>query len=101
MDEVGKILESKDVDDDIKLRKELKEEDYTKESIVNYIISSGSRVEVLESYSIITKRVEMLERSHMSHVQYNRREYMEIDGIPTSVCDEDLENTTLLILAEI
>ena len=55
-----------------------------------------SRVEELESYSIITKRVEMLvERSHMNHVQYNRRESIEIDGIPTSVCDEDLENTTL------
>ena len=99
MDEFEKILESKDVDDDTKLRKELKKKDYTKESLVNYIISLRSRVEELESYSILTKRVEMLERSYMNHVQYNRRESIEIDGIPTSVCDEDLENTT--ILAEI
>ena len=101
MDEVGRILESKDVDDDTKLRKELKKKDYTKESLVNYIVSLRSHMEELESYSIITKRVEMLERSHMRHVQYNRRESIEIDGIPTSVCDEDLENTTLWIFAEI
>ena len=101
MDEVGKILESKDVDDDTKLRKELKKKDYTKESLVNYIVSLRSRVEELELYIIITKRVVMLERSHMSHAQYNKRESIEIDGIPTSVCDKDLENTTLSILAEI
>ena len=101
MDEVGRILESKNVDDDTKLRKELKKKDYTKESLVNYIVSLRSRMEELESYSIITKQVEMLERSHMSHVQYNRCESIEIDGISTSVCDEDLENTTLSFLAEI
>ena len=56
------------------------------------------RVEELESYRAIAKRVEMLERSHFKHLQYNRRESIEIAGIPESVSDKELENKSLLIL---
>ena len=52
----------------------------------------------LESYRLIAKRVEMLERSHHTSLQYNRRENIEISGIPETVTDENLEKTAVIIL---
>ena len=88
-----KIQDFHNINDDIKLKKELKKKDF----LVDYIINLRSRVEELESYNIIAKRVQMLERSQ----QYNRRESIELAGIPTSVPDEDLGQTSLSILSQI
>ena len=68
---------------------------------MGYIQHLRGRVEELEAYRIIAKRVEMIERSHFKHLQYNRRESIEIAGIPDSVNDKDLENKSLQILGSI
>ena len=81
--------------DDVKLKK------YNKDDLVGYIRKLENRVDELESYSLIAKRVELLERSYFQSVQYNRRDSLEIAGIPGNVDDKNLESTTLAILEEI
>ena len=58
-------------------------------------------MEELESYQLIDKRVEILERSHYKSLQYNRHELIEISGISDTVPDKELENKTLEILDSI
>ena len=77
------------------------EKDYNQDLLVGYIQNLRCRIKELESYRLIAKRVEMLERSHLSSLQYTRREAIEISGIPHTVPDIDLENKSLEILESI
>ena len=70
-----------------------------KDKLVGYITTLRKRVEELEAYKDIEKRVVELEKSHIRCQQYNRRESIEIYGIPEDVVN--LEITTLAILNEI
>ena len=74
---------------------------FNKEDLTNYVNHLRDKVDELQSYQLIAKRVEMLERSHILSLQYNRRESLEIYGIPENICDKDLESKALNILTEI
>ena len=52
--------------------------DFNKDHLVSYIQHLRTKIEELESYKLIAKRVEILERSHLISMQYNRRESIEI-----------------------
>ena len=71
---------------------------YNKDKLVDYIKHLRNKVDELQSYRLIAKRVELLERSQASYMQYNRRESIEIAGIPENVEDGDLENAVCNIL---
>ena len=71
-----------------------------KEDLCGYILTLRSKIEELESYQLIAKRVQMLERSHISSLQYQRRPSIEISGIPSSF-DENLEETCIDLLGDI
>ena len=75
--------------------------DFNKDHLVSYIQHLRTKIEELESNKLIAKRVEILKRSHLISMQYNRRESIEIAGIPETVTDECLEETTLGILEAI
>ena len=75
--------------------------DFNKDSLVGYVQHLRGRVEELQSYRLISKMVEMLERSHFKHLQYCRRESIEIHGIPDNVDDKNLESKSLEILGVI
>ena len=62
--------------------------DYNKDLLVGYIQHLRGCVEELESYQLIAKRMEILECSHYKSLQYNRRELIEITGIPDTVPDK-------------
>ena len=49
----------------------------------------------------LPKQVERLQRSHVRSLQYNRRESVELSGIPESIGQENLEGTCVGILNEI
>ena len=72
-----------------------------KDDLCSYIVLLRGKLEELESYNLISKRVEMLERSMVSSTQYQRRENIEIHGVPESVTDDELEGTCLDLLNEI
>ena len=72
-----------------------------KEELCGYIQHLRGRVEELESYQLIAKRVQLLERSHLNALQYQRRESIEIYGLPETVTDGKLEETCMEILEEI
>ena len=74
---------------------------YNKDNLVQYIQYLRNRNEELESYKLISQRVEMLERSQVRHLQYNRRESIEIHGIPENVKDDALEKSAVNILESI
>ena len=75
--------------------------DYNKDLLAGYIQHLRCRVEELESYQLIAKRVEIMKRSHYKSLQSNRRESIGISGIPDTVRDKELENKTLEILDSI
>ena len=50
---------------------------------------------------MIAQRVQLLERSHLRSLQYNRRESIEICGLPETVADNNLEQTCLSLLEDI
>ena len=71
-----------------------------KEDLCGYILSLRTKIEELVSYQLIAKRVQMLERSHISSLQYQRRPSIEISGIPASF-DTKLEETCIELLGDI
>ena len=73
----------------------------SKEVLVNYIDLLRGKIEELVSYKLIEERVKTLERSQIRSLQYNRRESIEIAGIPETVDEKNLEKTYVLILEEI
>ena len=72
-----------------------------KDELCGYIQELRGKLEELQSYQLIAKRVQMLERSHLQSIQYSRRESIEIYGLPESVSDNDLEQTCINILDDI
>ena len=73
----------------------------TKEELVNYIIELRNKVDEVESFLAISQRVSLLERSHVASLQYNRRESIEISGLPQTIKDNELENRCIDILEDI
>ena len=74
---------------------------FKKDKLVSIIFELQRKVEELNSFKVIEKRVEKLERTQFSQLQYERRDTIEIDGIENDVNQEDLENTTLAVLKDI
>ena len=72
-----------------------------KKELVNMIKFLRGRVEELTSYQLISKRVLMLEKTLVSHMQYNRRESFEIHNLPPAIEDNALEGTCLDLLEDI
>ena len=72
-----------------------------KDELCIYIQNLRSRVDELESYALVAKRVQNLERSHLNSLQYQRRESVEICGLPETVSDDNLESTCIDILNDI
>ena len=77
-----------------KLRKSNKDE------LCGYIQKLREKVDELQSYQLIAKRVQLLEKSHLNAMQYNRRESIEISGLPESF-DDKLEETCIEVLNDI
>ena len=73
---------------------------FSKKDFCNYIVGLRNKLEELESYRFISKRVEFLERNVINQMQYNRRESIEISGLD-KIQNSDLERTTVGILADI
>ena len=72
-----------------------------KDQLLAYIQSLRGKVEELQSYHLVAQRVQLLERSQLRSLQYNRRESIEIHGVPRSVKDDQLEGFCAKILQEI
>ena len=73
----------------------------SKKELVSLVNHLTSRIEELESYRLVADRVRALEKSHVSLLQYVRRESIEIHDIPETVADDKLEETCLSVLEEI
>ena len=74
---------------------------FSKDELVKYILLLRQEKEEAASYNLIAKRVEFLEKAHIISLQYNRRESIEISGIPENVPDTELEDKCTGILKEI
>ena len=72
-----------------------------KDDLLGYISLLRGKIEELHSYKLISERVNLLERSHLRSLQYNRRESIEICGLPEAVEDDQLEEKCLDLLGEI
>ena len=72
-----------------------------KDELCGYIHLLRTRVEELESYLTITKRVQLLEKSHLKSLQYDRKENIEIHGLPEAITDTNLESSCIEILKDI
>ena len=72
-----------------------------KDDLLAYIGLLRSKVEELASYQLISKRVQQLERSHLNSLQYQRRESIEIYGVPETVGDGELETHCIDMLEKI
>ena len=73
---------------------------FLKKGYCTYIVGLRNKQEELESYCIISKHVEFLERNVINNMQYNRRESIEISGLE-KVNNNDLEKTTVDILEDV
>ena len=73
---------------------------FSKKDYCSYIVGLRNKLEELESYRLISKRVEILERNLLQNMQYNRRESIEISGLD-KVINANLEKTTVGILEDI
>ena len=81
---------------------------FIKEDLVSYILhlrneinTVGNELETLKANQMITKRVEYLERIQMISQQYNRRESIELSGIPLTVNDNELEEKCVKIIQDV
>ena len=72
-----------------------------KDELCNFISILRAKVEELESYQLVSKRVQLLERNIVSHMQYNRRESVEIHGFPEAITEDKLEEKSRDLLEEI
>ena len=72
-----------------------------KSELVAYIGRLRGKVEELESYNLIAERVQLLERSVLGSMQYQRRESIEIHNIPETVTKEKLEEYCCDLLTDI
>ena len=72
-----------------------------KDELIAYIQLLRNKVEELSSYQLIAKRVQLLERSHVNSLQYQRRESLEIHGIPDEIRDNELESKCREILLDV
>ena len=89
-------LQELNYSDMIKLKK-----DNNKDQLIGYIQVLRGKVEELESYKLIAQRVQLLERSHLQSLQYNRRESIEIHGVPQAIRNDKLETYCLDLLQDI
>ena len=81
---------------------------FIKHDLVNYILhlrneinTIGTELEALKANQMITKRVEYLERIQLISQQYNRRESLELNGIPINVKDDELEEKCVGIIQDV
>ena len=74
---------------------------FNKDDLVKYIVHLRQELEAAESLRLISKRVEFLERCHVISSQYNRRENIELVGIPESLSGKNLEDKCVEVLEEI
>ena len=74
---------------------------YNKDELCGYITFLRGKVEELQSYQLIAKRVHQLEKTLINSLQYHRRESIEIHGLPETIKDDKLEETCLEILEDI
>ena len=72
-----------------------------KEELVGYISFLRNKVDELQSYQLIAKRVQLMEKTIVNSLQYQRRESVEFYGLPDSITDDKLEENCLNILEEI
>ena len=72
-----------------------------KDDLLGYISNLRGKIEELQSYQLIAQRVNLLERSHLRSLQYNRRESIEICGFPESIQDDQLEEKCIELLNDI
>ena len=72
-----------------------------KDELCNFITILRSKFEELQSYQMVAKRVQLLEKNIVSHMQYNRRESVEIHGFPETITDRNLEEKSKELLEEI
>lgn len=77
------------------------EKNNNKRDLVALVNALKHKVDELQSYQLVAKRVEMLEKNMVSNMQYNRRESIEIHSIPQAVEDKVLEEKCLTILEDI
>ena len=73
----------------------------SKKELVSLVNHLSSKIDELQSYKLVADRVRALEKSHVSLLQYVRRESIEIHDIPETVADDQLEETCLSVLEEI
>ena len=73
----------------------------SKDDLCNFIMVLRTKVEELESYQLISKRVLMLEKTIVRSLQYQRRENVEIHGMPETINDKELEGKCLNIFQDI
>ena len=72
-----------------------------KDDLCTLIVFLRGKVEELESYQLVSKRVQLLEKTLVSSMQYSRRESIEIHGLPETIKDEELEGKCLGVLEDI
>ena len=77
--------------------KKLKE-NFSKDELVQYIAELREEKAANDSFKLITKRVEFLEKSQLIAAQYTRRESIEISGIPETITDKNLGSKCVDIL---
>ena len=79
-----------------------------KDDLCGYITFLRGKIDELQSYQLVSQRVYNLEKTIVNSLQYNRRESIEIHGLPETVFadddyvkDEKLEEKCLGLLEEI
>lgn len=75
--------------------------DKTKEQliqVINGLVTENTELKEINSFMEQTnKRLEQLERNQNKHIQYIRRDTIEIVGIPKTISQEQLENEVIRI----
>ena len=72
-----------------------------KDDLCRFILLLRNKVEELESYQLVSKRVQNLEKTMVNSLQYQRRESVEIHNVPESVKDDELEGKVLEVFEKI
>ena len=75
--------------------------DYSKEDLIQLVLKLQHENSTLKEEKLFmertNKRLEDLERSHNLHLQYGRRDSVEITGIPINIPDIGLEDEVIRI----
>ena len=72
-----------------------------KDDLCSLISFLRGKLKELQSYQLVAKRVQLLEKTVVSSMQYSRRESIEIHGLPETVKDDELEGKCLGVLEDI